>query len=913
MPDPIDIPSEFLPRFIEGFSKATKEANKDLLVGLLKGFPSLKDDEFDDEIPRKIGKSVEAGVRRSMTDVEMQKIRADRARDAKLETYLEKRIKTEKFSKFEFNKDIGSKAIKSFSTKLSLPAPNTNQKDVTASFRKVLGTSGLSSYKKSAVDTVKEMIASGQDLNELMSNEDTLIEMRLKILKESILDGKIKKIRASDMKKLELILISSTKKEIEMIREKNEAIEKYNDVMWKVSESLERVPIFGKSLSKGFERVASSPAVKEKVAEKMSKFGGMEKAAEGEGIGMALKQGLKFGALLAALAAVAAAVAYISHRLWKLVGLAMDFNKNFVKATGTTTRFAEAMKEPVMEISKMAQSAALFGSDFEEAEKGVMEAAGGIVEEFGTMNYLTRDNLEMVTLMSQRLGVSGREAARIVGSWTKQLGLSGLKAKEFSGYLQAASIKYGLSFNQLLTDSAESAGTLAIYLSKAPKALAEALATARKLGTTIESQARSAQKFERFEDAISNAFTIQFITGQKINALGLYAQANYGNNALAIQEKLVTAFEKARNSQNLSVYAQRELASAMGLTLEEMNAQIEYRREERSVVKELSSLDKQFGTNLTSNSDKMLEYRKRAFRELNAVRRPGDKMDVNALSRRAEEIKLEEGRVKADLTNVMKALGITDLTNDTDKLLAKVNSTLDRILNALAGPIASAVMATAAAILRWMDTPIEQMSKEEVEQHLTAQGLGGFENGQFAIQPWQKYLVGPTETNTKTQQAIRRAVTLGSISEETAQQMQIKMKMEEANPFRGPAKNPADKEFLKPKAKPSQGSEWDTNDEIQDEMRGTRPSGGFQFWNKPLNSPAPATPILPDASNIKLPVAKPSVQKKDSAGASLLDLKNSVDHLAAVLTTNQNKKIQASFYLDSKKFADSLVETAMYT
>lgn len=143
--------------------------------------------------------------------------------------------------------------------------------------------------------------------------------------------------------------------------------------------------------------------------------------------------------------------------------------------------------------------------------------------------------------------------------------------------------------------------------------------------------------------------------------------------------------------------------------------------------------------------------------------------------------------------------------------------------------------------------------------------------------------------------------------------MKIKMKMEEVNPFRGPAKSPADKEFLKPKAKPSQGSEWDTDDEIQDEMRGTRPSGGFQFWNKPLNSPAPATPILPDASNTKLPVAKPSVQKKDSAGASLLDLKNSVDHLASVLTTNQNKKIQASFYLDSKKMADALVETAMYT
>jgi hypothetical protein len=330
-----------------------------------------------------------------------------------------------------------------------------------------------------------------------------------------------------------------------------------------------------------------------------------------------------------------------------------------------------------------------------------------------------------------------------------------------------------------LEDSAQNAAYLALYVGKSAKSLAEAVANARRLGTSIESQTRTAQQFETFDDALSNAFMIQFITGETLNAQSLYVQSNMGN-ALDIQEKMVSSFERWMNMGPQAVTAQRELAKAMGISLEEMGSMISFREKEREILKELSKID----PGKSFKGDKDLEFVKRAYLELQLITPKGKKIEKEALYKKTEEIKSTQSKLLNEKANLMLALDITSLTTTTDKLAVEMTGLLQRILNVLAGPIATGIetMAKLAlAIFKMIGgaTPFEAMSKEQIGEYLEEKGVGKINKntGKFDKSGLKLYNNTPDAQN-----ALSRAVEVGLIESDDIKSLQME------NPFLTPVK-----------------------------------------------------------------------------------------------------------------------------
>ena len=782
MPEPMDISA------VEAFAKlmtdVIKSSNQDLLTGfkstfleegrkLVKeaGLPREDDDDWDmDDLGDEVTDAVTKGMDRSHQE--------DARRMKMINDQIAKALGQSRVQRFEFDKRMGEQAISALSKKTALPGAGGEKLQQLAAekFQSSLGVRGFKLYLQKSEEAVRKLVATGADMGDLMSDENALTKFRVKVLQETVDEQRIKTLSDKKLNALQEALIKDTQIAVLQLEKKNKLGEKYERVQERISGKLQEIPIIGGALSKGFDKAAGNAKVKKGIVGKLASAG-LGGAGEAETVGGALVG----GAALAGFLAIGAVLALVAKRLLALVGHQINLNSEMVKTLGISSRMAAGLDPVVHQVAVMAQDAFLFGGDFNEALDAAREGAGALVEEFGNLSEVNSENVKQVVGLSQRMGISTGQAAKMVAAWAMNLGISGDKARLLESSLKGAAEKYGLSFNQLMADVAGNAGLLAMYVGRSNDKIVQAAANARRMGTTLESQAKTAEQFESYEGAINNAFTVQFLTGQKMNAQQLYAQANYGD-ALDIQNKMVDAWQKAKREQGLSIIQQKDLLAAMGLTYEQANAIVYRREQERKIVSDLADLDKTYGTNLADRKSKELEYNKRALRELQADRRAGETITPitpEAVTARAGEIKTAEEQARAGIANVTAALGLGELTSPTEKLQATMVSLLDRALSALVGPIAQGIANIAEIIvdLFGKDKKPEEMNEAELKTYLQSKGMANYDaRGNFT----QKgiYVEEPTHKNTDEERALKIAEERGYIPHAAIE----RMKMSQVNP-----------------------------------------------------------------------------------------------------------------------------------
>jgi hypothetical protein len=106
-----------------------------------------------------------------------------------------------------------------------------------------------------------------------------------------------------------------------------------------------------------------------------------------------------------------------------------------------------------------------------------------------------------------------------------------------------------------------------------PQALAEAVAQAKLLGTTLEQTKKQASSLLNFETSIENELQAELLTGQQLNLERARAAALIGDQTTVMSE-LASQNIDFNKFSNMNVIAQNKVADALGLSSDELSNQL---------------------------------------------------------------------------------------------------------------------------------------------------------------------------------------------------------------------------------------------------------------------------------------------------------------------------------------------------
>ena len=205
----------------------------------------------------------------------------------------------------------------------------------------------------------------------------------------------------------------------------------------------------------------------------------------------------------------------------------------------------------------------------------LLEANASLGKQLGFNSTFTKDlNVQFVKLTKQ-LGLS-EEAAGGLAKLSIATGATLEDTKNIAyETTQGLSSQYGIQLSQqeVLEEIGKLSGqTLAMFKAN-PKALAEAVAQAKLLGTTLEQTKKQAGLLLDFETSIENELQAELLTGKQLNLERARTAALMGDQTTVMQELANQNIDFNKYS-NMNVIAQDKVAAALGLSSDELSNQL---------------------------------------------------------------------------------------------------------------------------------------------------------------------------------------------------------------------------------------------------------------------------------------------------------------------------------------------------
>ena len=252
---------------------------------------------------------------------------------------------------------------------------------------------------------------------------------------------------------------------------------------------------------------------------------------------------------------------------------ASDTQAKFQKMTGMSATAAYGLK------TEMAAVANLSGSNFITSQK-LVKTYAMMTEQLGmAASAFSGDTLVDVTYMTEKLHLSA-EAATQLATMSELNGKSSKKTNKELGKQLSTFNKQNktmFSLKDLMNDIGTASKAMVLTLGKSPKALMNAAAEARKLGTNLSGVEKIADSLLDFESSIEKEMEAQLITGKQLNLSTAREAAMRGDMATVAKE--VANQEAIREAfATINVIAQQAAAEAIGLSREEL-AEMTYQQE----------------------------------------------------------------------------------------------------------------------------------------------------------------------------------------------------------------------------------------------------------------------------------------------------------------------------------------------
>jgi hypothetical protein len=235
------------------------------------------------------------------------------------------------------------------------------------------------------------------------------------------------------------------------------------------------------------------------------------------------------------------------------------------KSLGLSKGAAMDIRQEFVEYSRAA------GDSFVNTDR-LLKAQQGLTEQLGIAVKFSGEETEQFARLTEIVGLSNEEAGKLAefsaatGKNTKDY-VADLRKGAFSA-MQANRIH--ISDKELLSTIGKLSAGILVKFQNNPKALAEAVIQAKKLGLNLEQVNKIGDSMLEWESSIENELEAELITGKKLNFERARAAALTGDQATLMQEVASQAGSLAE-FQNMNVIAQSSLAKAFGMNREEMS------------------------------------------------------------------------------------------------------------------------------------------------------------------------------------------------------------------------------------------------------------------------------------------------------------------------------------------------------
>ena len=333
--------------------------------------------------------------------------------------------------------------------------------------------------------------------------------------------------------------------------------------------------------------------------------------------------------------------------------------EDYSKATGMTAKQTAHLAHDAHEIEVSFRKAGV-------ELKHVFDVANDLGNVFGDMTHFSKETLGALAGIQARTGVTSETAAKVQGVFEQVAGYSGETAASLQQQIASLAQQGKVSPKEVLEDIAENAEATSTFFKGDVTALKNQVIQAHQLGTTLTKVAKTAEALLDFESGIEDELVAATFVGGQFN-LSTARGLAYAGKTVEAQEEILHQLNQGVGFRNQDIFAQKALAKAAGMSIEDINKQL--------TMKEKLA-------HLTGEDKKNAEAAVKAGLDLTNV-------NDEQLKQKTDEF------IKGQKINGQ----ITDLENSFKGIVATVGGALTPLFTAL-GPILQAVL-----------LPVELMAK----------------------------------------------------------------------------------------------------------------------------------------------------------------------------------------------------------
>lgn len=196
-----------------------------------------------------------------------------------------------------------------------------------------------------------------------------------------------------------------------------------------------------------------------------------------------------------------------------------------------------------------------------------------LASQFGGINNVSGQLQASTSLISVNMGISGVEAAGLIGSFARLNGNSQETALNLTKASQEFAAQNGLIPGALMADLAENTEAFALFGKDGGKNMIQAAGAAAKMGVSLKTMTGLADNLLDFENSINAEMELGAMLGKDINLDKARALAYNNDIAGATQETLnqlggIDAFNK------MDYFTKKKTAELMGTSVEELQKMV---------------------------------------------------------------------------------------------------------------------------------------------------------------------------------------------------------------------------------------------------------------------------------------------------------------------------------------------------
>jgi len=239
------------------------------------------------------------------------------------------------------------------------------------------------------------------------------------------------------------------------------------------------------------------------------------------------------------------------------------------------TEFSRSMAMSTKDAKSFAgefSSIAFSSDDINTTTANLVHNFQDMSEALGFMAKFSKDTLATSTKLQYSLGISAESVANLAGAAEVTGGNFDDQYKNALAISHEAQRELGVrvDLRKVLEQSGKITGQIRANLGGSIEEIAEAVTKATLFGSTLEDVANMGSKLLDFESSITSELEAEMLIGKNLNLERARAAALAGDQ-VTLMEELNSQMGSLEDFQNMNVIQQQALASAMGMTGDQLS------------------------------------------------------------------------------------------------------------------------------------------------------------------------------------------------------------------------------------------------------------------------------------------------------------------------------------------------------